>query len=255
MTSTIAKTWTIGGCAFALLAFTNAAQAQGGYSVGAGSGVVYQPWPFPWPIIPQLPACTGVGQPLTLSLNTGSAAPLGTADPIWTVAPGGNAYSMVPVPGAWFANTPPRAYWIQPAAGGAPRSFAQGTYVYKTQFVTPAHPYFYRSISIAGTFGADDEAIMKLNDVEIARCSAPCFQSKRTILPGASGNWRNFTQTPTGRPWSTGYLNTLTVEVKNTPWWNSPSGLFVRAAVTAVCSKCTSPVPNVPQCGGNPSTC
>jgi hypothetical protein len=242
MTSSIANTWTIGCCAFAFVAFTDAGQAQGAvYSSGPFVG---QSWSFPWHATQQLPACSYVGQTVTLPLSTGSGGLQGTPDPIWAVMPG-SAYSTAPVLGFWFPNTS-NAKWIQPAAGGTPQNFAQGTYVYKTQFATPVHPYLYQSIKITGGFGADDEATVKLNGVPIATCSPSCFGFARTIP--TVGNWQSFAT-------STGYLNVLTVEVKNTPAGDSPSGLFVRATVTAVCSKCTSPVPPAYQCGGNPSTC
>jgi hypothetical protein len=49
------------------------------------------------------------------------------------------------------------------------------------------------------------------------------------------------------------FLNTLTVEVTNISLY---SGLLLQAQLAAVCSKCTSPIPDPePPCGGNPSTC
>jgi hypothetical protein len=252
MTSRIAKTWTIGCCAFALVAFTDAAQAQ---RPPYAQGPYYPSGPFSggilWPGFQQLPSCSEVGQTVTLplTLNTGTGGPLGTADPIWMVA-GAGAYSTESI---WFPNNAPIANWIQPAAGGTWKKFAQGTYVYQTQFATPVHPYFYDSIKVTGNFGADDKATIKLNGNPIAECGDPCFYSPPTPISGAeASNWRNFTQVTTG--WvSTYYVNTLTVEVTNTPNIDTPSGLFVEATVTAVCSKCTSPLPPpVPQCS-NPN--
>jgi hypothetical protein len=93
---------------------------------------------------------------------------------------------------------------------------------------------------------------MKLNDVPIATCGTPCFYVKSAFTVS---DWRSFARTPTSLLFGAGYLNTLTVVVKNTHAGLTPTGLFVRARVTAVCSKCTSPVPEPYQCGGNPSTC
>lgn len=144
-----------------------------------------------------------------------------------------------------------RPKWIQPAPGGNPASFPVHTYVYSTQFLTPVDPYLYTSISLSGSFAADDTAIVKLNGVPIATCpggNTPatwCFHSWKPIPPAGLSAFNRLGS----------FLNTLTVEVQNTQAGSS-SGLIVQAQVTAVCSKCTSPVPPPnPPCGGNPSTC
>jgi len=203
-----------------------------------------------------LPPCAQVGQQVTLTLNTGIAGglpPPGTADSIWKVLPSITPFSTLPfnAPSLWLPNSA-NPKWIQPAPGGNPASFPVQTYVYSTQFATPVDPYLYTSITITGSFAADDTAIVKLNGIPIATCpggSTPatwCFHSWHPIPAGVGLSL--FNRFP-------GFLNTLTVEVKNT-LAGSTSGLIVRAQVVAVCSKCTSPVPPPqPPCGGNPSTC
>jgi hypothetical protein len=207
------------------------------------------------PVPPRvLPSCTQVNQQVTLTLNTGTAGsppPPGTADPIWTVVQQPStpltpfttaAYSA---PSLWLPNSA-NARWIQPAAGGAPINLPVATYVYSTQFTTPVDPYLYTSITITGNFAADDTALVQLNGITIATCTSTatiaCFHSLQAIPVGVGLPMFNRISP---------FLNTLTVQVKNTSV--GPSGLFVQAQVIAVCSKCTTPVP--PPCGGNPSTC
>jgi len=204
-----------------------------------------------------LPVCSQVGQQVKLTLNTGTAGgfpPPGTADPIWRIVlPSAiTPFTTKPVnaPAVWLPNSATEK-WIQPAATGNPGTFPAGTYVYSTQFVTPVDPFLYSSITITGNFAADDSAIVKLNGVPIANCPAGtnpatwCFHSLKPIPPGVG--WPTFNR-------FSGFLNTLTIEVKNT-LANSPSGLLVRADVIGVCSKCTTTPPPEPPCGGNPSTC
>jgi hypothetical protein len=202
-----------------------------------------------------LPACTREGQTVTLSLNTGTAGPLpppATADPFWRLVSGAPVFTTSPVgPNLWLANSP-LFRWVQPANnGGNPASYPVATYVYQAKFSTPVDPYLYSSIQINGAFALDDVGDMELNGVPIGKCAggttpaAWCFN--KWINIGPTG-WTNFNR-------STGFVNTLTVRVKNTDP-GSPSGLLVRANVVAVCSKCTSPLPPVnPPCGGNPSNC
>lgn len=207
------------------------------------------------PVRPRvLPSCTQVNQPVTLTLNTGTAGappPPGTVDPIWTVVqpPSLTPFTTSPFlfPNGWLPNS--AAKWIQPASGGTPVNLPATTFVYSTQFTTPVDPYLYTSITITGNFAADDSALVKLNGITIATCTPTptagvvCFHSLQAIPPGVVG-LPMFNRLGS-------LLNTLTVEVKNTV--SSPTGLFVQAQVVAVCSKCTSPQP--PACGGNPSTC
>jgi hypothetical protein len=202
-----------------------------------------------------LPACDRVDQKVRLTVNTGTAGalpPPATADPIWKVLPSTTVYTTLPVsaPSLWLPNTATER-WIQPAATGTPSGFPLATYVYSTQFVTPVDPYLYGSIEINGGIAADDSWTVKLNGVTLSSCapgSSPstwCFHSLRPIGPNG---WAAFNR-------ASGFLNTLTIEVKNTVAGSS-SGLFVKADVVGVCSKCTTPVPPPePPCGGNPSTC
>lgn len=204
----------------------------------------------------KLPACKQSGQTVTLSLNTGTAGalpPPATVDPFWRLSSGAPLYSTSVVgPNLWLPNTA-ASRWVQPANnGGNPAPTPLGTFIYETRFVTPVDPYLYSSITISGAFAADDGAVVKLNGIPLANCtpgSTPttwCF-NKWTPIPAGVG-WTYFNR-------SSGFLNTLTIEVKNT-LAGSPSGALMRANLVAVCSKCTSPVPPVnPPCGGNPSTC
>ena len=198
-----------------------------------------------------LPACGQVGQQVTLTLNTGSIGPLpppGTADPIWRVAPSIIPFTTDPH-SAWVPNSA-NPKWIQRAPGGNLVNFPVQTHIYTTQFTTPVDPYLYSSITITGSFAADDRAVVRLNGAVIATCipgstqASWCFNSWKPIPLGVS--WPAFNRTSP-------FLNTLTIEVRNT-LAASPSGLIVRARIVAVCSKCTSPVPP-PPCGGDPSTC
>ncbi len=202
-----------------------------------------------------LPICKDVGQQVKLILNTGTAgAAPPVADPFWrVVAPNAlTPFTTTPVnsPSLWLPNSASEK-WIQPSPAGNPVIFPLATYVYSTQFVTPVDPYFYTGITVTGDVAADDGFAVKLNGIPLSLCSPGstpatwCFHSWKPITPPV--DWHAFTRTG-------GFLNTLTVEVKNTG--ASPSGLIVRAQVVATCSKCTTPPPPpIPPCGGNPSTC
>jgi len=202
-----------------------------------------------------LPACSHEGQVITLTLNTGTATgSIPTADPIWHVAPNVTAYTTTPfnAPTLWLPNTATEK-WIQPSAAGPPVGFPIQTYVYTTQFVTPVNPFLYSSITINGKLAADDSAVVKLNGIQIGQNPGGgtpatwAFHNWKPVNSVGVG-WPTFNQFP-------GFVNTLTIEVKNT-LAGSTSGLLVHAEVSAVCSKCSSPVPPPnPPCGGNPSTC
>jgi len=201
-----------------------------------------------------LPACTKVGQQVTLTLNTGTGT---GADPIWKIVQPTSItpFTTLPfnAPTLWLPNGL-SAKWIQPAPGGTPANFPLNTYVYRTQFTTPVDPYLYTSITITGLgYAADDTAIVKLNGVPIASCPGGgtpltwCFHSWKSIGSVGLSTFNRMGISP--------FLNVLEVQVKNT-LANSPSGLLVSASVVAVCSKCTTPPPPPePPCGGNPSTC
>jgi hypothetical protein len=185
---------------------------------------------------PTLPMCKQVGQQVTLTLNTGTTPP-GSIDPIWTIA---SPPLLTPFTTSPLFNLGTTARWIQPAAGGTPVGFPLNTYVYSTQFFTPVDPYLYTSIQITETYAADDIPVVKLNGVQIAACSPGvssttwCFTSLKSL---PSIGWPVFNRLGTAP-----FLNTLTVEVKNTlP--AITSGLLVQARVIAVCSKCSIPPP------------
>src|SRR3954447_2647634 len=208
----------------------------------------------PHPGSRSLPACTQVGQQVRLTLNTGTVGNVPTADPIWKVVlpTSITPFTTTPVnaPTLWLPNTLTEK-WIQPASTGTPSGFPLTTYVYSTQFTTPVDPYLYGNIKVFGGIGADDAWVVKLNGVPLSSCPAGstqatwCFHSFRAIGPSGLSTFNRFP----------GFLNTLTIEVRNT-LSGSPSVLLVRADVIADCSKCTTPPPPPePPCGGNPSTC
>jgi hypothetical protein len=202
-----------------------------------------------------VPICKDVGQQVKLQLHTGAVgATPPMADPFWRiVSPAAvTPFTTAPVgaPGLWLPNSSTEQ-WIQPSAAGSPGTFPAATYVYSTQFVTPVDPYFYSSITVSGDVAADDGFVVKLNGIQLGVCSAGststtwCFHSWKAITQAV--DWHAFTRTGN-------FLNTLTIEVKNTG--ASPSGLIVRAQVIATCSKCTTPLPKPAQpCGGTTSPC
>ena len=114
------------------------------------------------------------------------------------------------------SNPPPAA--IRPVFRSTPTS---------TALRTPVDPYLYTSISLSGSFAADDTAIVKLNGVPIATCpggNTPatwCFHSWKPIPPAGLSAFNRLGS----------FLNTLTVEVQNTQAGSS-SGLIVQAQVT-----------------------
>lgn len=201
-----------------------------------------------------LPACAEVGQQIELKLNTGTSGGVPTADNYWTItSPASTPFSTVPfsAPSLWLPNSATEK-WIQPSASGTPASIPSGTYIFSTQFVTPVDPFLYTSITLSGDIAADDMFAVKLNGVPLGACapgstsSTWCFHSWRAITPAS--DWHAFNR-------NGNFLNTLTVEVKNTAP-SSPTGLIVRARVSATCSKCTTPLPPPSKpCGSDPSTC
>lgn len=256
MTSSFTRSLTIGSCAVALLAFTDAAQAQQWGSAGVYRIGGWLPWTGTGTGRLQfLPPCSSDGQTITLSLNTGTGGPLGTADPNWTVDPGGTAYSTSTVlagtnTNIWLRNQPgPNgAKWIQPDPSGTPVKFTGNEiYVYQMKFATPVDPYLYDSITITGRFAADDGAVVELNGKPIANCYAnfgtDCFRIGQTIT--TKPDWRSFMRTATFGS----FVNTVTIKVNNSG--GIYSGLYADLKVTVVCSKCTAPLPPVePACSG-----
>jgi hypothetical protein len=173
-----------------------------------------------------LPACTTPGQTVTPSLDTGTRGPpppLGQVDPIWTgISPRQDVFSTTS--GPWFAtgNGPPR--WIQYSQAGTPQSAAATTFTYGAPFKLPMHPNSYSSITIIGAFAADNSGTMKLNGTTIASCTN-CFAAPLLIpaLPAPIS--------PATSLFNNGQ-NLVLVDVVNL---GGPSGLFVKAAVRAVC--------------------
>lgn len=204
MSSVIARISLVAGCALAL-----------------GPGCALPP-----PTSYTLPACTSPGQIVTLSLDTGTKGPpppQGQVDPIWTgISPRADVFSTTS--GPWFAtgSGPPR--WIQYSQAGTPQPAAAITYTYGAPFRLPMHPANYTSITITGVFGADNHGTMKLNGTTIASCTN-CFGTPKPIpaLPAPIS--------PATSLFNWGQSLVL-VEVVNL---GSVSGLFVKAAVQAVC--------------------
>jgi len=190
-----------------------------------------------------LPACKSQGQVVKLSLDTGTGGPIPTADPIWTITfPSTIApFSTTKFGSAWiapFAGT----NWIQPFSSGTPVHTSVQKFIYRTTFDTPVDPFLYGSITITGQYAADDDVVLKLNNIPFAQCTkaAGCFGPPPQTIP-AGTTWTQFNRFP-------GFHNVITAEVTNK---GVVTGFMMKADIVAECSKCTAvPPPDAP-CRGN----
>ncbi len=186
-----------------------------------------------------LPDCKKIDETVGVDLSTGTSQigsiSVGTADPKWTLisVPAnsnlqpGVAYA-INTPSPWVAPPTP-AQWIQPWSGTDAASSTGGVFVYRMIVYIPQNPYYYDSIAITGSFGADDDVIITVNGNVIGSCTG-CFGAMHPFN--------------TAQPYSyfqPGY-NVIEATVSDTG--SVYSGLALSAKLEAKCSKCTSPPPD-----------
>ena len=208
--------------------------------------------PNPKPFIISAPDCPPGGGVVTLDLSTGTTEipsvginddPFGTQDSKWRIIqvpssthgqlPGFYPIGFYPAfstasHSQWVPDNPntqlPGANWIHPLnspvaelPAGWWLASSKGFYKYRVQFILPAGTY--TSLSVGGSFAADDIATLYLNGQQIA------------VGPGAFNTLTNFSHSVLG-DFNIGGVNELVVKVEN---GQSVTGLLVHATLQATC--------------------
>jgi hypothetical protein len=163
-----------------------------------------------------LPPCTRPGESVTLNLSTATAG----VDQNWTVAPGGPNPTHI----AFNPWTALPFNWVHPTAP-LPEASNAATYTYTRKFNLPCPPKSYQRLQISGSFAADNNGTVTLNNNVIGQCTGNvCFNTPPVVgTPFGTTNQALFIQG----------INALTVTVGNQPF--SFSGLSVVARISAVC--------------------
>ena len=174
-----------------------------------------------------MPACRELNQVVSFNLRTGQQrAAVGTPDPIWSI--NGSPANTVAHP-SWSDNG--RATWVSSATQGR-QSVAGGEHVYTANIWFDQDPYLYDFVRTNLTLGADNTVVsVAVNGTEVYTGDGGNhdFQSFENFVHGDDANW----------PWVRG-CNEVRVTIRNS---GGPSGMSVRGAVRARCSRCLTARP------------
>lgn len=130
---------------------------------------------------------------------------------------------LTPIHQLWNINPGP-AKWVSTVPSGGTGSINAGTYDYKLRFVVPACA-IKQSVTLSGNYGGDDDVYVYLDNTTnlISKCTQGwCFNTQNQPQP-----FSNYVVTPGS--------HTLIVRVINSG--PSPSGMFINANLTALCSE------------------
>jgi len=177
-----------------------------------------------------LQSCTSVGQELRFDMRVarGYAQP-GDNDPLWQVQ--GSAAQVVTINSAWNTNGG-RFQWVSPTT-----THTNSTVVYSANVNIPEDPYFYDNLVLKISVGADNSVRrVRVNGVDVN-----AFTGALDNLDFKQGNFEFIAEYAgnDGGPFKQG-CNKIEIDVYNQ---SGPTGLTVRGALTAKCTKCTTPKP------------
>ncbi len=180
----------------------------------------FNPPPPPSDYTPvEVKGCERASQEVSLDLSTA------TPGANWIVTGPGPSGPLTPTPATLSAWTALPSIWVQPFTPTQPAvaQASEGTYTYTTWFNLPCPPESYSNLRVAGTFAADNNGTIYLNNFAVASCAnSYCFQAPTAFTAST--------------PFLPG-LNSLSVVVYN---FGGPTGASVSATLSGTCvgSKC-----------------